>query len=149
MSATSAFATDSQYFVEKSSSLGRASLREEFIFTPTRLKTAFKMALGCSVAMTLGFVLNWDFVYLAMILPVFFNRQDVRLDLRQLNFTAAAAVCIGLLYYLALNFSQDPILFGLILGVRDPLPLFSNDFNMGVNIRLIAPLVDIMFLMRS
>lgn len=116
MSATYAFATDSQYFVEKSSSLGRTSLREEFVFTPTRLKTAFKMALACSVVMTLGFVFNWEYVYLGMIMPIFFNRQDIRFDLRQLHVAAAAVVCIGLSYYLSLNFSQNPIVFGLVLG---------------------------------
>src|SRR5580658_2302184 len=116
MTAPSAYSTDSQYFDEISSSLGRASLREEFIFTPTRFKTAFKMALACSVVMTLGFTLNWDYVYLGMIMPIFFNRQDARFDLRQLHVTVGAAACIGTLYYLSLNFSQDPILFGLALG---------------------------------
>ncbi|HEY3897151.1 MAG TPA: FUSC family protein [Chthoniobacter sp.] len=116
MSATSAFATDSQCFDELSSSLGRSSVREEFVFTPTRLKTAFKLALACSVAMTLGFVFNWDYVYLAMVLPILFNRQDTRFDLRQLHVTVIGAACIGTLYYLCLNLSQNPIVFGLVLG---------------------------------
>ena len=116
MSAPTAYSTDSQYFDELSSSLGKASLREEFIFTATRFKTAFKVALACSVVMTLGFTFNWDYVSLGMILPIFFNRQDTRYDLRQLHVTVGAAACIGTLYYLCLNFSQDPILFGLVLG---------------------------------
>ena len=116
MSALPAFATDSQYFDEMSSSLGRASLREEFVFTPTRLKTALKMALGCAVAMSLGFAFNWDYVYLGMVLPILYNRQDTRFDLRQLHVTMVAACLIATLYYLILNFSQSPIVFGLVLG---------------------------------
>jgi uncharacterized membrane protein YccC len=145
MAAISPYSTDSQYFDEVSSSLGWVSVWEECVYTPTRLKTAFKMALGCTIVMVLGFTFNWDYVFLGMIPVVLFNRQDARFDLRQLLFAACITGCVGSVLYWSLNFSQDPIVFGLVLaavtvplGALMTIPVFGPCFLMGQIIPIVV-----------
>jgi uncharacterized membrane protein YccC len=116
MRAASSFSTGSQSFGERTSSFEWASVRYEFAWSPTRLKTAFKLALGSTLVMVLAFTFNWSSVATAMVVPLLFNRPDNRYDLRQMLWAAGATACISLFFYLSLNLSQNPLCFGLLLG---------------------------------
>jgi hypothetical protein len=90
MPAASSFSSGSQLFCERAPIFEWASVHRDFAFSPTRLKTAFKIALECTVCMVLAFSFNWHSAFLAVLLAVLVNRPDIRFDLRQTLWIAGA-----------------------------------------------------------
>ena len=110
------YSSRSQTFDERPATFSWASVRQEFAGSPTRVQSALRMAVGCTVSLLLAFLFNWSPVSTALIPSLLLNRPDVRYDLPQALWTAGAAAASGLFFYWTLNFSQDPLWFALVLG---------------------------------
>ena len=116
ITAGSAFSTPSQQFGERPPSFSWASLRQEFAASPTRVQSAFRLALGCTVALCLALLFNWAPASNALIPSLLLNRPDVRYDLRQSLWAIGSVAVMGMFYYWSLNYVQSLPWFFLVLG---------------------------------
>ena len=116
MSSKSLSTTETEYLAERPPSLAWASIRQEFAPSRTRIRSAVRLALACTVALIFSFIFNWSPASNAMIPPLLLNRPDVRYDLRQALWAIASVTVMAAFYYWSLNFSQRPLWFGLVLG---------------------------------
>ena len=114
--ATPPYHTDTQLLGERPGSFTWASVRQEFAPSATRIQSAARLALGCTLALVLAFIFNWTPVSNAMIPPLLLNRPDARYDLQQSLWTVGSTAVMGMFFYWTLNFSQNPPLFFLVLG---------------------------------
>ena len=114
--ANASFSTASQQFGERPPSFSWASLRQEFAASPVRFQSAFRLALGCTVALCLALFFNWAPASNALIPSLLLNRPDVRYDLRQSLWAIGSVVVMGMFYYWSLNYSQSLPWFFLVLG---------------------------------
>lgn len=110
------FATRTQQIGERPPSFAPASLLQEFAPSPTRVKSALRLALGCTVALCLAFLFNWNPASNAMVPPLLLNRSDVRFDLRQSLFAIGSMWVMGAFFYWSLNYVQSLPWFFLVLG---------------------------------
>ena len=108
--------TRSQTFEERPATFSWASVRQDFASSPTRVQSAFKLALGCSLTMIVAFLFDWPSPATAMIPPLLLSRADIRYDLRQSLCAGGWALVMGSFYVWSLNFSQSPLWFALVLG---------------------------------
>ena len=114
--ATPPYQTDTQLLGERPGSFAWASVRQEFAPSATRIQSAARLALGCTLALVLAFLFNWTPVSNAMIPPLLLNRPDARYDLQQSLWTIASTAVMGMFFYWTLNFSQNVPTFALVLG---------------------------------
>ena len=112
----SIYCTESQSFEERPATFSWASLRSEFTFTPLRMKTALKVAIGATLALFLACAFNWKSAGLAMVMSPLFDRPDTRFDLQQSIAAAIATAALSTFLYWTLNWSQEPLIFGLLVG---------------------------------